>query len=74
MQIKMAVQYLSSAPRSHFWSPAFCSKDSVAEVCKALRSTVLESANLVAAERTQHYSKASISVTSITGLKQHVKD
>lgn len=74
MQIKMAVQYLSSVPHSHFCSPAFYSKDSATEVCKALRSTGLQSANLVAAERTQHYSKASISVTSITGLKQHVKD
>lgn len=74
MQIKMAIQYLSSAPHSHFWSPAFYSKDSVAEVCKALRSTGLKSANLVAAEQTQHYSKASISVTGLTGLKQYVKD
>lgn len=74
MQIKIALQYLSSAPHSHFWSPAFYSKDSVAEVCRTLRSTGLTSVNLVTAEWSQHYSKASISVTSITRLKQHVKD
>lgn len=74
MQIKMAIQYLSSAPHSYFWNPAFYSKDSVAGVCKTLRTTGLKSVNLVSAEGTQQYSKASISVTSITGFKQHVKD